>query len=138
MGNLHEAWSDTMKEINIKSLENRLINNTKLNGFQQRKVANKDFGQILENIRRKNQSIVFSKHALERMNRRNMQLTSEEMDRLERAFNKAEDKGVKDALILLDDKAFIASIKNKTVITTLFKEQLKENVFTNIDGAVII
>ncbi len=138
MGNLHEAWSDTMKEINIKSLENRLINNTKLNGFQQRKVANKDFGQILENIRRKNQSIVFSKHALERMNRRNMQLTSEEMNRLERAFNKAEDKGVKDALILLDDKAFIASIKNKTVITTLFKEQLKENVFTNIDGAVII
>lgn len=138
MGNLHEAWSDTMKEINIKSLENRLINNTKLNGFQQRKVANKDFGQILENIRRKNQSIVFSKHALERMNRRNMQLTSEEMNRIERAFNKAEDKGVKDALILLDDKAFIASIKNKTVITTLFKEQLKENVFTNIDGAVII
>lgn len=127
-----------MKEINIKSLENRLINNTKLNGFQQRKVANKDFGQILENIRRKNQSIVFSKHALERMNRRNMQLTSEEMNRLERAFNKAEDKGVKDALILLDDKAFIANIKNKTVITTLFKEQLKENVFTNIDGAVII
>ena len=67
-----------------------------------------------------------------------MGLNKEEIFRLETAFNKAESKGVKDALFLMDDKAFIASIKNKTIVTTVSKEELKDNVFTNIDGAVII
>jgi flagellar operon protein len=128
-----------MNEINIKRLESRLLNSSlQIGKFNYKNLDNKDFGQVLEKIKRKNESILFSKHALERMDKRNIQLTTEELDRLERAFDKAEDKGVKDALILMGDKAFIASIKNKTVITTLCKEQLTDNVFTNIDGAVII
>lgn len=123
-----------MNEINIRRLENRLINSSdRIQNNQNRK----DFGQVLERIQKKDE-IKFSKHAVERMDNRTMCLTNEELLRLETAFTKAEDKGVKDALILLGDKAFIASIKNRTVITTLNKEQLKDNVFTNIDGAVII
>jgi flagellar operon protein len=60
------------------------------------------------------------------------------MKKLNQAIEKAKEKGVKDALILMDDKAFIASIRNKTIVTAAFEDQLKENVFTNIDGAVLV
>ncbi len=60
------------------------------------------------------------------------------MQKINQAIEKAEKKGIKDALILMDNKAFVANIKNKTIITASTSEQLKENVFTNIDGAVIV
>lgn len=126
-----------MNKIDIRQLENRLINSPKPRIDKQIKV-NKDFNRILESIQSKSDEITFSKHATERLSSRDVDLNQDEIIRLETAFNKAESKGVKDALFLMDDKAFIASIKNKTIITTVSKEQLKENVFTNIDGAVII
>lgn len=126
-----------MNGINIKQLENRLINSGELYK-KENEIAKKDFEQVLDRIKKTNEDIIFSKHALFRMDNRNMQLTNTELEKLKSAINKAEDKGVKDALILVGDKAFIASIKNKTIITTLNKEQIKDNVFTNIDGAVIV
>ena len=126
-----------MNKIDIRQLENRLINSPKPRIEKEVKV-NKDFNQILESIKNKDEKIKFSKHASERLSSRNVDLNQEEIFRLETAFSKAKSKGVKDALFLMDDKAFIASIENKTIITTVSKEQLKENVFTNIDGAVII
>jgi len=78
-----------MNEINIKRLESRLINSSlQIGKFNYKNLDNKDFGQVLENIKRKNESILFSKHALERMDKRNIQLTTEELDRLERALIK--------------------------------------------------
>ena len=126
-----------MNNINIKQLESRLINSQNLLK-RENKTVKKDFSQILDNIKKSKEEIVFSKHALDRMDSRNIELTSVELDKLKYAINRAEDKGVKDALILIGDKAFIASVKNKTIITTLDKEQIKDNVFTNIDGAVIV
>lgn len=126
-----------MNKIDIRQLENRLINSTKPKTTKQINVT-KDFGQILEKIQSSDDEIKFSKHATERLNSRNMNLSSEDMLRLKSAFTKANNKGVKDALILMDDKAFIANIHSKTIITTVNKEQLKDNIFTNIDGAVII
>lgn len=126
-----------MNNINIKQLENRLINSPQLNK-NKINIERKGFGQVLEKIQNNEHNIKFTKHAIERMDNRDMVLNSEEMIKLETAFYKAEDKGVKDALILVGDKAFIASIKNKTIITTLNKEKLIDNVFTNIDGAVIV
>ncbi len=126
-----------MNKINIKHLENRLINSSKPYKKVETTVR-KDFGQVLDRIQKPSEDIVFSKHALTRMDNRSMELTNAELEKLKTAINKAEDKGVRDALILVGDKAFIASIKNKTIITTLNKEQLKDNVFTNIDGAVIV
>lgn len=126
-----------MNKIDIRQLENRLINSSKLTERKQIN-SNKDFRQIFEKIQNKDEEIKFSKHATERLNSRNMNLSLDDMNRLKSAFHKAESKGVKDALILMDDKAFIANINNKIIITTVNKEQLKDNIFTNIDGAVII
>jgi flagellar operon protein len=126
-----------MNRIDIKQLENRLLNTSQINN-QAKETRKKNFEEVLNHIQSKDEEIRFSKHAVSRMDSRDMKLSSEELDRLKSGFSKANEKGVKDALILMGDKAFIASIKNKTVITTVSKEQLKNNVFTNIDGAVIV
>lgn len=124
-----------MNNIQIKRLESQIISSSQKNI---QKKSNKDFQEVLRNAQKNSGEIKFSKHALNRMDNRNIKLDSNEMDRLKNGFDKAEEKGVKDALILMGDTAFIASIKNKTIITTVSQEQLKNNVFTNIDGAVIV
>lgn len=126
-----------MNNINIKQLENRLIHssNPKNNS---KNIKQNNFKEIFEKVQQKDEEIKFSKHARARMDTRDMKLNNEEIKRLKSGFAKAEEKGVEDALILIGDKAFITNIKNKTVITTVNKEQLKNNVFTNIDGAVIV
>lgn len=126
-----------MKDIDIRRLENSLKNSPQLTN-RPKNIAKKDFNHVLEKIKSKEEDIKFSNHAKVRMDMRNMSLNDEEINRLKSGFSKAQEKGVSDALILIGDKAFIASIQNKTVITTVNKEQLKNNVFTNIDGAVIV
>ena len=124
-----------MNNIQIKRLESQIISSSQKNI---QKKSSKNFQEVLRNAQKNSGEIKFSKHALNRMDNRNIKLDSNEMDRLKYGFNKAEEKGVRDALILMGDKAFIASIKNKTVITTVNQDQLQDNVFTNIDGAVIV
>ena len=79
-----------------------------------------------------------SGHALNRLNQRKINISSEEVNLLNEAVSKAEEKGAKESLVLLNDLAFVVSIKNKTIITALQKEGLGEGVFTNIDSAVVI
>jgi flagellar operon protein len=95
------------------------------------------FNRVLQEQLGKGQ-VSFSGHALERMRRRDLKLTSEQMGKLNSAVEKAARKGARDSLILLDSMAFVVSIKNRTVITAIDGEQMKENVFTNIDSAVIV
>ena len=79
----------------------------------------------------------FSKHAQTRMTGREINLTDAEMTRLEQAVDKAEEKGVRESLVLFEDKAFIVSVDNRTVITAVSKDQLSSGVITNIDSAVM-
>lgn len=79
----------------------------------------------------------FSKHASNRLADRNIELTSEQMDRLTEGTNKAGSKGIKDSLVMIDNLAFIVNIPKNTVITAMDQSQADENIFTNIDGAVI-
>ena len=95
------------------------------------------FNDVLSRIK-SNDSIKFSKHAMDRLNSRNISLTEDEIGRINEGVNKAQSKGVREALIMMDNKVFVASVQNKTIITAVAGEQLKDNVFTNIDGAVIV
>ena len=83
-------------------------------------------------------TIRFSNHAVERMQRRGISYTPDEMKGIERALDKAQAKGSKETLVLTEDSAMIISVSNRTVKTVMDKEQLKENVFTNIDSTVMI
>lgn len=125
-----------MNDISIRQLENRLIN-ISLNK-PTKPIEKRQFEDVLKNIQSKDEMIKFSKHAVERMESRNIELNDKDMDSLKKAFKKAEEKGIKEALIVIGDIGFIASIKNKTVVTSMTGNQIKDNVFTNIDGAVIL
>lgn len=82
--------------------------------------------------------IKFSAHALKRLESRDISLSNQDMALLKDAVNRAEAKGAKESLILMDQMALVVSIKNRTVITAVDNGSLKENVFTNIDSAVIV
>lgn len=79
----------------------------------------------------------FSKHALKRIEQRGLQLDAPRLDRLEQAVDRAEAKGSRDSLILLDELALVVSVQNRTVLTAMDESSRKEHVFTNIDSVVI-
>ncbi|HEY8278956.1 MAG TPA: TIGR02530 family flagellar biosynthesis protein [Bdellovibrionota bacterium] len=83
-------------------------------------------------------ALKFSSHALNRIKDRSISMGSELMSKLEKAVDTAAQKGSKESLILSNDAAFIVSVKNKTVITVLDRNQMNGNVFTNIDSTVVI
>ncbi|MBZ4666235.1 TIGR02530 family flagellar biosynthesis protein [Mahella sp.] len=82
--------------------------------------------------------IKLSKHAEQRIKDRNINLTGEDADKLNQAVARAQAKGIKSSLILMQDKAFIVSVSSNTIITAVDKQHLADSIFTNIDGAVII
>ena len=82
--------------------------------------------------------VKFSNHALERMMSRGISFNKQDMTKLSEAVQRAADKGSKDSLILMNDSALIVSVKNKTVVTVMDKNALKENVFTNIDSTIVM
>ena len=84
-----------------------------------------------------NKEVKFSKHAESRLQTRDIKLTDEQKSKLNDAVNKAGEKNVKDSLIMVDDIAFVVNVREKNVVTVLNKDEMKNNVFTNIDGAVI-
>lgn len=80
----------------------------------------------------------FSNHAVDRMTSRGISFSPEEMDKIQSAVTKAAGKGSKESLLITDKAALIVSVKDNTVVTVMDKNSLKENVFTNIDSAVMI
>lgn len=95
------------------------------------------FSEILETKQKesKEQELKFSKHANERLASRNIDLSNEQLVRLENGTSKAREKGIKESLVMVDNLAFIVNVKNNTVITAV--NETEDSVFTNIDGAVI-
>ena len=83
------------------------------------------------------QPVQFSKHAVQRLERRNLAVDTASLQRLQDGVDRAAGKGARDAVVLVDDTAFVVSVRNRTVITAVGKDQMKDHVFTNIDSAVI-
>lgn len=97
------------------------------------------FAQALQQKIEEKQGVEFSKHAMQRISERNIDITENgTLDRLNKGVEIAADKGSQDALILVGDNAFVVSVRNNKVITTIAQEELKGNIFTNIDSTVII
>lgn len=84
------------------------------------------------------EGLKFSKHASYRLSDRGIRLTDSQLERLNEGTGKARQKGINDALVVVDDLAFIVNIPNSTVITAMDNSQTDEKVFTNINGAVIM
>ena len=101
-------------------------------------VGTRSFKAILQDKLDSSQGVNFSRHAMNRVMERNIDLSDENIERLNEGVKLAGEKGLDDTLILLDNAAFIVSVRNNTVITTVSRDEMTGNVFTNIDGTVVI
>jgi flagellar operon protein len=129
----------------IRSPINRIITTGRAQGLQSRAAfkpyqteKEENFQQILHSVIKAPEDLKFSKHAVERLNSRNINLTPAEFKQIQTGIEMAENKGVKDSLILFKNLAFIVNVPSKTVITAVDESSMKKNVFTNIDGAVLL
>jgi flagellar operon protein len=95
-----------------------------------------DFQRILD--QKLGGELKFSAHAQQRLASRQIRLTTQEMDGLKEAVGKAEAKGARESLVVMDRVALVVSVKNRTVITAVDAGSMKDNVFTQIDSAVIV
>ena len=99
--------------------------------------AKGSFREVLEKVQNEQAPIRFSRHAVSRLQTRGIDMTQEQVSRLEGARNQAKDKGINDSLVLLDDMAFIVNVPHNTVVTAMDRGEGENSIFTNIDGAVI-
>lgn len=99
--------------------------------------TNSPFAQVLDQ-KLPAQGVRFSQHAQDRLRARNIVFSSTDLANLEGAVNSVAQKGGKESLVMMGDSALVVSIKNRTVVTAMDKSQMRGNVFTNIDSAVVI
>lgn len=113
----------------VPSTVNKKINNVN-NTYQADSKSN--FKDILDNTIK----LQFSKHANLRLNTREISLSTEQIKRVENGIKDANEKGIKESLIIVDNVNLVVNIKSGIVVTAINKGN--KNVFTNIDGAVIV
>ena len=111
------------------------------NKFSKPDVTRKDkssFNDYLKTAVEKGNEVKFSGHAAERIAFRGISVGSEEVTKLNEAVKRAEEKGARESLVLMNDLAFIVNVKNKTVVTAVDGNSMKDKVFTNIDSTIIL
>jgi flagellar operon protein len=108
--------------------DNRIQNQT-VREYRDNQSVN-SFQDILES------KIIFSKHANMRLTSREINLSDDQIKRVSDGVSKAGKKGISESLVLVDNVALVVNIKNRLVITAMGGEN--DNIFTNIDGAVIV
>ena len=121
--------------LSIDQLANQYLNNSRktVKAAQENLVS---FQEILQS--KSNEQLKFSKHASMRLENRKINLSKEQSERLERGVQKASEKGIRESLVIVDSLAFIVNVPNKTVVTAMDRTESDDNIYTNIDGAVII
>lgn len=95
------------------------------------------FQQVLQGVLT-DRPVRLSSHAQERLTAARRELTTQEWQAITNAVDRVAQKGAREALLLTQDLAMVVSVTNRTVITVVDRERAKENVFTNIDSAVIL
>ena len=96
------------------------------------------FSQVLDTQLRRTRTVLFSAHARRRLEDRGITLAAADLTRLARGFDRAAEKGARNALFILDRLGLVASVPNRTVITVVAQDEMTDAVFTNIDSAVLV
>lgn len=104
----------------------------------QTKTEGPSFQDVLAETLRQSSEVSFSKHAVKRVEEHGIELNDENLGRLNEGVKIASEKNLEEPLILVGSTAFLVNIPNNTVITAVDSSDMKGNVFTNIDGTVII
>jgi len=129
------AASQQLNALRPGLITDRPLETVKKSG-QSGKSAEVSFAEVLRQ-QTETQSLRFSAHAEKRMRDRNIRLSAAELARLQDAVARAKAKGARESLVMMENAAFVVSVKNQMVITAVDRESMKQSVFTNIDSAVI-
>jgi|TARA_Y100000294_G_scaffold104908_1_gene97453 flagellar operon protein len=100
--------------------------------------VNVSFKEVLNNKIFQDNTINFSDKASKNLHEINGSLTTDQMNRLELGLGKLKEKGVSSGVLLMDSTAFVLNVKNQTVMTTIGKNRIQENVFSNFDAFAIV
>lgn len=100
--------------------------------------SNPVFKQHLQTAIRSDQTLTISKHAQLRMNQRNIEIDSVTWNKIEQKVQEAKKMGVTDSLVLTTNAALVVSNKNNTVITAMERQDATKQIFTNINGTILI
>lgn len=121
----------------IEQVADQYLNPSKSNKTQPEQGAS--FAEVLKEKQKAADvsEVKFSKHASMRLSTRNICLSDQQSERLEAGVEMAEKKGIKESLVVVDSLAFIVNVPSRTVVTAMDQNESENNVFTNIDGAVI-
>jgi flagellar operon protein len=98
----------------------------------------KPFASVLQGELKKAGGVRFSAHAQSRLESRQINLSAEELSQIDQAVAQAAAKGARESLLLLDRIALVVNVPNRTVITALTTSEAENNVFTNIDSAIVV
>ncbi len=109
-----------------------------LNQSVKQKTEKNAFGQLLQNTIQQTNDLKFSAHALKRLELRQLNLSPMDLQRLQHGVQKLEAKGARNSVILMDDRAFVISVQNRTVVTAIDQNQSDQKIFTNIDSLAIV
>lgn len=134
---VNKEWSKAMDKLNIQRVP--LQPTTIRQNLSTKPVLppRQSFLQQLQEATDK-QELKVSKHASERLAERNIQISESEWQRVSDKVFEARKKGVKDSLVLMEQAALIVSAKNATVITAMDRMEAKNQLFTNIDGTILL
>ena len=94
--------------------------------------------ELARTAKQSEQSVEFSKHAISRAEERGIEITPSLIDQLKGSMVRAQAKGATNILAMDTEKAFIINVPNAKVITAITQDEMKDSVFTNIDGAVFL
>ena len=124
----------------IEQVSDQYLNQKNVN--QSSKMSDISFEEVLRRQQSLSttgsETLKFSKHATQRLESRGISLSDEQNVRLQSGVEKASAKVINESLVLVDSLAFIVNVPNKTVVTAMDQTETQSNVFTNIDGAVIM
>lgn len=127
-----------MDKSSFRPIQSQLVTNGQLPVKKSNNQNSNSFSLHLQQAIQENSKLTLSKHAKERLLQRDIQISDNRWEQIEDKVNEAKRLGVKDSLVLLDNAALIVSAKNNTVITAMNRQEAMSQIFTNINGTIVL
>ncbi|MFD6438712.1 TIGR02530 family flagellar biosynthesis protein [Peribacillus sp. NPDC060186] len=106
--------------------------------LRQRQMVQQGFKQHFQEAISTNEKLTISKHAQMRMDQRKIVIEQQTWDKIADKANEAKKMGVTESLIIIDNAALVISTKNNKVITVVDREEASSQIFTNINGTILL
>ena len=118
----------------ILQIQNHPLSLQTKNKVQHTEQPKISFKEALE----KEANLVISKHAQKRLDERNISIQDSKWKQIQMKISEAKTKGIRDSLVVTNDAALIVNVPNNTVITAMNRDEANSQIFTNINGTIIL